>query len=67
MHKIILRIGLLVFALAVFYYSQSGYALKDILIRSFFLFTASTVILGVAALVTIRTIKKGSDNGSEKI
>lgn len=67
MNKIVLRLGLLTFALAVFYYSESGYPVEDIIVKSFFLFVLVTVLTSIVALVVIKTINKNSIKKTDEL
>ncbi len=58
MNKIILQFGLLVFFLAVIFFSQRGIPFQDILIKSFMIFIVLTIMLSIAAIVFMKSINK---------
>jgi len=58
MNKIVLNLGLLVFFLAVIFYSQRGLQVGDVLIRSFILFFVVTVLASFISLAFIKAINK---------
>jgi uncharacterized membrane protein YhhN len=60
MQKIIIQIGLLVFFLAVLFFTRLGLPLQDILIRSTVMFFALTIILSVIAIIFLKSAKKVS-------
>jgi hypothetical protein len=60
MQKIIIQIGLLFFFLSVIFFAKMELPLKDILLRSFILFFALTIMLSVVALIIIKVVNKSS-------
>lgn len=58
MNKIILNIGLLVFCFSIIFFSQRQMTLAEVVIKSFIVFVASTVILSVTAIVLAKLIQK---------
>lgn len=60
MNKIILQFGLLVFFLAVIFFSQRGIPFQDILIKSFMIFIVLTIMLSIAAIMFMKSINKSS-------
>ncbi|NCS90395.1 MAG: hypothetical protein AUK34_05420 [Ignavibacteria bacterium CG2_30_36_16] len=67
MNKIILQFGLLVFFLAVIFFSQRGIPLQDILLKSFLIFIVLTVMLSIAAIVFMKSINKSSLDKSKEL
>jgi hypothetical protein len=66
MNKIVMNVGMLFFFLSVIFFSQMNLSYVDVLIRSFAIFLFLTSMLGVLALVFIRSInKKSLTKGSE--
>jgi hypothetical protein len=66
MNKIVMNVGMLFFFLAVIFFSQMNLSLVDILVRSFVVFIFLTSMLGIIAIVFIRSInKKSFDKGNE--
>ncbi|MBZ0199482.1 MAG: hypothetical protein K8H86_06415 [Ignavibacteriaceae bacterium] len=60
MNKIILQFGLLVFFLAVIFFSQRGIPFQDILLKSFMIFIVLTTMLSIAAIVFMKSVNKTS-------
>ncbi len=60
MNKIVMNVGMLFFFLSIIFFSQMNLSLADILIRSFAIFIFLTSMLGILALVLIRSINKKS-------
>ncbi len=60
MNKIVMNVGMLFFFLSIIFFSQMNLSLVDILIRSFAIFIFLTSMLGILALVLIRSINKKS-------
>lgn len=67
MNKIILNFGLLVFCLSIIFFSRIGLPVQDVLIRSFLIFLAVSVMLSIIALVFIRAINKTSSEKNKEI
>jgi hypothetical protein len=66
MNKIVMNVGMLFFFLSVIFFSQMNLSYVDVLVRSFAVFLFLTSMLGVLALVFIRSInKKSLDKGNE--
>ncbi|MBU1115114.1 MAG: hypothetical protein KKE09_08275 [Bacteroidetes bacterium] len=66
MNKIVMNVGMLFFFLSIIFFSQMNLSLTDILVRSFAIFIFLTSMLGIIALVFIRSInKKSFDKGNE--
>lgn len=66
MSKIVMNVGMLFFFLSVIFFSQMNLSLVDVLIRSFAIFLFLTSMLGVLAIVFIRSInKKTFEKGNE--
>ncbi len=60
MNKIVMNVGMLFFFLSIIFFSQMNLSLVDILVRSFAIFIFLTSMLGILALVLIRSINKKS-------
>ena len=60
MQKVIIQIGLLIFFLAVIFFTKMGLPLKDILIRAGVLFFALTILLSVVTIIFMKQINKTS-------
>ena len=67
MHKAIIQIGLLIFFLAVFFFTRMGMPIQDILLRSTILFLAATILITVVALIFFRSVNNISSDSSEEI
>ena len=66
MNKIVMNVGMLFFFLSVIFFSQMNLSYVDVLVRSFAVFLFLTSMLGVLALVFIRSInKKSLSKGNE--
>ncbi len=65
MHKTIMQIGLLIFFLAVFFFTRMGMPIQDILIRSVVLFLAATILLSIIVLIFYRSVNKVSSDSDE--
>ncbi len=67
MNKIILQFGLLVFALSIIFFSWLGMSITNLLIKSFVVFIATTVMLSIVTMVFVKAINKTSfDKKNEK-
>ncbi|MBN1301129.1 MAG: hypothetical protein JW995_07915 [Melioribacteraceae bacterium] len=58
MNRIVLNIGLLLFFLAIVFFSQRQLPFYDVLLKSFAIFVFSTGMLAVVGIVFIRSINK---------
>lgn len=67
MNKIILNFGLLVFFISVIIFSQRGLFITDVLLKSFIIFFAVTLMAGLLMLVFIKAINKTSMNKEKEI
>jgi len=71
MNKIVLQFGLLVFSLSLIFFSRAGLPFETVILKSFFVFVFTTVLLSIVVLVFVRAINKESYNKnieySEKI
>ncbi len=71
MNKIVLQFGLLVFSLSLIFFSRLGLPFEVVILKSFFVFVFTTVLLSIVVLVFVRAINKESFNKnieySEKI
>jgi hypothetical protein len=66
MNKIVMNVGMLFFFLSIIFFTQMNLSLIDIFIRSFAVFIFLTSMLGILALVLIRSInKKSFEKGNE--
>jgi hypothetical protein len=66
MNKIIMNIGLLLFFLAVIFFSQRELPVQDVLLRSFAIFICGTAMLAILGIIFIRSINKTALNKSTK-
>lgn len=60
MNKIIFQFGLLVFFISVIFFSQKGFEILDVIVRSLTVFTAVTIMLSILALTFIKAINRTS-------
>ncbi len=71
MNKIVLQFGLLVFSLSLIFFSRIGLTFDQVILKAFFVFVITTILLSIVVLVFIRAINKESYNKkieySEKI
>lgn len=58
MNKIILNFGLLVFFISVIIFSQKGWMLEQVLLKSFIVFVVITVMFSILAIVFVKAINK---------
>ncbi len=66
MNKIVIRFGLLIFFLAVIYFTQREMSVSDVLLRSFVLFMVITVMVSVFVIAFMKAINKSDKNKSFK-
>jgi hypothetical protein len=62
MNKIVIRFGLLVFFLAVIYFTQREMSVSDVLLRSFIIFMVITVMVSVFVIAFMKAINKTDEN-----
>ncbi|MBI9073173.1 MAG: hypothetical protein JEY94_16340 [Melioribacteraceae bacterium] len=67
MNKIILNFGLLVFCIAVIVFAQQDISILDIILKSFVVFFAVTMMIGILVLVFIKTINKAAIEKGKKL
>lgn len=67
MNKIILHFGLLVFFLAVIFFSQRGIPVQQILLNSFLIFIVLTIMLSLAAIMFMKSVNKTSIAKSKEL
>jgi len=60
MNKIVLQTGLLIFSLSLIYFGQRSLEFTEVLLRSFIMFVASTLILAIITLLLIKFINNVS-------
>lgn len=65
MNKIVLHISLLIFCFSIIFFVQREMQITDVIIKSFLIFFAATIILSVAAIIAARLIQKSKDNSME--
>ncbi len=58
MNKILIQFGLLVFCFALIFFSQRGMPLQDVVLKSFIVFVAFTIVLSVVALFVLKMVNK---------
>ena len=67
MNKIILNFGLLVFCIAIIIFAQQDISILDIILKSFVVFFAVTMMIGILLLVFIKTINKAVMDKGKKL
>ena len=67
MNKIVLQFGLLVLSLSLIFFSRVGLPIQQVLLRSFIVFMATTIMLGVIIIVFVNAINKASYKKKEII
>jgi ABC-type multidrug transport system permease subunit len=60
MNKIVLQTGLLIFSLSLIYFGQRNLEFTEVLLRSFIMFVASTLVLAIITLLLIKFINNVS-------
>ena len=58
MNKIVMNIGLLLFFLAIIFFSQRELPVYEVIVRSFTIFISTTGMLAILTIVIIRSINK---------
>lgn len=58
MNKILIQFGLLIFCFALIFFSQRGMPLQDVILKSFIVFVAITIVLSVVVLFVLKMINK---------
>lgn len=58
MNKIILNFGLLVFFISMIIFSQKGWMIEQVLLKSFIVFVVITVMFSILAIVFVKSINK---------
>jgi hypothetical protein len=58
MNKILIQFGLLIFCFSLIFFSQRGMPLQDVVMKSFIVFIALTIVLSVVVLFVFRMINK---------
>jgi len=58
MNKIILNFGLLVFFISMIIFSQKGWLIEQVLLKSFIVFVVITVMFSILAIVFVKAINK---------
>lgn len=58
MNKILIQFGLLIFCFALIFFSQRGMPLQDVVLKSFIVFVAFTIVLSVVVLFVLKMINK---------
>jgi hypothetical protein len=67
MNKIVFQFGLLVFSLSLIFFSRVGLPVQQVLLRSFIVFVATTLMLGFIVMVFVNAINKASYKKKEII
>ena len=67
MNKIILHFGLLVFFLSIIFFSRVGLPIQEVLMRSFIIFMAVTVLFSLITIIFIRTVNKASSEKNKEL
>ncbi len=60
MNKIILNFGLLVFFISLIIFSQKGWMLDQVLLKSFIVFVVITVMFSILAITFVKAINKST-------
>lgn len=58
MNKILIQFGLLIFCFTLIFFSQRGMPLQDVVLKSFIVFVAITIVLSVVVLFVLKMINK---------
>ncbi|GJQ63640.1 MAG: hypothetical protein SCALA702_26930 [Melioribacteraceae bacterium] len=61
MKKIILHTGLLFFFLSAIFFSQRGFSIPDILLKSFIVFLMVSIMLSFLAIVLFKSVKREAE------
>ena len=67
MKKIILQIGLLFFFLSAIFFSQRGFSIPDVLLKSFVVFIMVAVMLSFLAIVLLKSVKRETEKEKEDV
>jgi len=67
MKKIILQIGLLFFFLSAIFFSQRGFSIPDVLLKSFVVFIMVSVMLSFLAIVLLKSVKRETEKEKEDV
>jgi len=61
MNKIVLHVGLLIFTLAIMFFSRMEIPIEEILMKSFLVFFLLTFMLGLITILFMKSISKTSE------
>lgn len=67
MNKIVVNFGLLVFFVAIIFFTQQGLSIEDVLLKSFIIFFSVTITLGLLTIAFIKAINKASEERAKKL
>lgn len=67
MNKIILQVGLLIFCLAIIFFSRIGLSAQEVLLRSFVIFIVLAIMLSIIMLIVLKSINQISLEKSREI
>lgn len=67
MNKIVVNFGLLVFFVAIVFFTQQGLSIGDVLLKSFIIFFSVTITLGLLTIAFIKAINKASEERAKKL
>jgi len=67
MKKIILQVGLLFFFLSAIFFSQRGFSIPDVLLKSFVVFIMVAVMLSFLAIVLLKSVKRETEKEKEDV
>lgn len=67
MNQTILHIGLLFFFLSAIFFSQRGFSIPDVLLKSFVVFIAVSIMLSFIAIILIKSAKKETQEEKEEL
>lgn len=65
MQKVIIYIGLLVFFLALIFFSRLGWPFEIVLFKSFILFLVITIMISLLAIIFIKSVNKTNFDDSQ--
>ena len=58
MNKVLIQFGLLIFCFSLIFFSQRGMPLQDVVLKSFIVFIALTIVLSVVTIFVFKIINK---------
>ena len=58
MNKVLIQFGLLIFCFSLIFFRQRGMPLQDVVLKSFIVFIALTIVLSVVTIFVFKMINK---------